>query len=135
VVFVPGLAERIFPRKIVEDPILPDVQRKDIELGRLITRRDQLENERLGLRIAVGAARDRVYLSYPRIDVQQSRPRVPSFYALEALRAAEGALPGFEEIASRAESTTRARPSGAGAVRPEAAIDEQSMTRPAGEFG
>ena len=124
VVFVPGLAERIFPRKIVEDPILPDVQRKEIELGRLITRRDQLENERLGLRIAVGAARDRVYLSYPRIDVQQSRPRVPSFYALEALRAAEGALPGFEEIASRAESTTRARLGWPAPERPEAAIDE-----------
>jgi ATP-dependent helicase/nuclease subunit B len=124
VVFIPGLAERIFPRKIVEDPILPDVQRKEIELGRLTTRRDQLENERLGLRIAVGSARDRVYLSYPRIDVQQSRPRVPSFYALEALRAAEGALPGFEEIASRAESTTRARLGWPAPDRPEAAIDE-----------
>ena len=87
VTFIPGLAERIFPKKIVEDPILPDVQRKEIEIGRLTTRRDRLELERLGLRIAVGSARDRVYLSYPRIDVQQSRPRVPSFYALEALRA------------------------------------------------
>jgi ATP-dependent helicase/nuclease subunit B len=121
VVFIPGLAERIFPKKIVEDPILPDVQRKEIDLT---TRRDQLEAERLGLRIAVGAARDRVYLSYPRIDVQQSRPRVPSFYALEALRAAEGALPGFEEIASRAESTTRARLGWPAPERPEAAIDE-----------
>ena len=123
-VFVPGLAERIFPRKIVEDPILPDAQRKEIESGLLTTRRDQLENERLGLRMAMGAASDRVYLSYPRIDVQQSRPRVPSFYALEALRAAEGALPGFEEIASRAESTTRARLGWPAPERPEAAIDE-----------
>ena len=123
-VFVPGLAERIFPRKIVEDPILPDTQRREIESGLLTTRRDQLENERLGLRMAVGAASDRVYLSYPRIDVQQSRPRVPSFYALEALRAAEGALPGFEEIASRAESTTRARLGWPAPERPEAAIDE-----------
>ncbi|HBB87988.1 MAG TPA: PD-(D/E)XK nuclease family protein [Blastocatellia bacterium] len=120
-VFIPGLAERIFPGKIVEDPILPDAQRKDSELT---TRRDQLEAERLALRIAVGAARDRVYLSYPRIDVQQSRPRVPSFYALEALRAAEGRLPGFEEIAARAESTTRARLGWPAPDRPEAAIDE-----------
>jgi CRISPR/Cas system-associated exonuclease Cas4 (RecB family) len=124
VTFIPGLAERIFPRKIVEDPILPDVQRKETDPGGLTTRRDQLEAERLGLRIAVGSARDRVYLSYPRIDVQQSRPRVPSFYALEALRAAEGALPGFEEIASRAESTTRARLGWPAPQRPEAAIDE-----------
>jgi len=124
VVFIPGLAERIFPRKIVEDPILSDGQRKEIDSGGLTTRRDQLEVERLGLRIAVGSARDRVYLSYPRIDVQQSRPRVPSFYALEALRAAEGALPGFEEIASRAESTTRARLGWPAPERTEAAIDE-----------
>ncbi|MCA1575653.1 MAG: PD-(D/E)XK nuclease family protein, partial [Acidobacteria bacterium] len=60
----------------------------------------------------------------PRIDVQQSRPRVPSFYALEALRAAEGVLPGFEEIAARAESTTRARLGWPAPERPEAAIDE-----------
>src|SRR6266542_3082975 len=121
VVFIPGLAERIFPRKIVEDPILPDVQRKDTELP---TRRDRVEVERLALRMAIGTARDRVYLSYPRIDVQQSRPRVPSFYALEALRAAEGVLPGFEEIASRAESTTRARLGWPAPENPAAAIDE-----------
>jgi RecB family exonuclease len=121
VVFIPGLAERMFPRKIVEDPILTDLQRKDTELP---TRRDRLEYERLALKMAMGAARERVYLSYPRIDVQQSRPRVPSFYALEALRAAEGALPGFEEIASRAESTTRARLGWPAPESPVAAIDE-----------
>jgi len=179
VVFIPGLAERIFPRKIVEDPILPDEQRAlrasapvdaagagesstpaglprrgprspdavpgragapvgalgagetpavparpDSAIAVLMTRRDRLELERLALRIALGSARERAYLSYPRIDVQQSRPRVPSFYALEALRAAEGVLPGFEEIAARAESTTRARLGWPAPERPEAAIDE-----------
>ncbi len=124
VVFIPGLAERIFPRKIVADPILPDEQRRDTAIAGLTTRRDRLELERLALRIALGSARERAYLSYPRIDVQQSRPRVPSFYALEALRAAEGVLRGFEEIASRAESTTRARLGWPAPERPEAAIDE-----------
>jgi ATP-dependent helicase/nuclease subunit B len=146
VVFIPGLAERIFPRKIVEDPILPDEQRqfragapvgapgagetpalpakRDSAIAGLTLRRDRLELERLALRIAFGSARERAYLSYPRIDVQQSRPRVPSFYALEALRSAEGVLPGFEEIASRAESTTRARLGWPAPERPEAAIDE-----------
>jgi ATP-dependent helicase/nuclease subunit B len=124
VVFIPGLAERVFPRKLVEDPIMPDKQRGETGVPGLATRRDQLELERLALRIAVGAARQRAYLSYPRIDVQQSRPRVPSFYALEALRAAEGVLPGFEEIAARAESTTRARLGWPAPERPEAAIDE-----------
>jgi ATP-dependent helicase/nuclease subunit B len=124
VVFVPGLAERIFPRKIVDDPILPDQQRRETAKAGLLTRRDRLELERLALRIAMGSARARVYLSYPRIDVQQSRPRVPSFYALEALRAAEGVLPGFDEIAARAESTTRARLGWPAPERPEDAIDE-----------
>ena len=95
-----------------------------LRIAGLTTRRDRLELERLALRIALGSARERAYLSYPRIDVQQSRPRVPSFYALEALRAAEGVLPGFEEIAARAESTTRARLGWPAPERPEAAIDE-----------
>lgn len=123
VVFVPGLAERVFPRKIVEDPILPDVQRGETD-SHLTTRRDQLDTERTALRIAIGCANDRVYLSYPRVDVQQSRPRVPSFYALEALRAAEGELPGFEEVRTRAESTVRARLGWPAPDDPNAAIDE-----------
>ncbi|HKE58010.1 MAG TPA: PD-(D/E)XK nuclease family protein, partial [Pyrinomonadaceae bacterium] len=124
VVFVPGLAERMFPRKIVEDPILLDKQRVETDPNGLTTRRDQLELERLALRLAVGAARERIYLSYPRVDVQQSRPRVPSFYALEALRAAEGVLPGFEEIAARAETNVRARLGWPAPEQPAAAIDE-----------
>jgi RecB family exonuclease len=48
-------------------------------------------------------------LSYPRLDLDQGRPRVPSFYAIEALRAAEGRLPGFDELARRAETIGDAR--------------------------
>ncbi len=124
VVFIPGLAEKIFPRKLVEDPILPDRQRQEAAGHTLLTRRDRLELERLGLRLAIGAARKRAYLSYPRVDVQQSRPRVPSFYALEVLRAAEGALPDFEQLKSRAESATRARLGWPAPKNPGEAIDE-----------
>ena len=124
VVFIPGLAEKIFPRKLVEDPILPDGQRQEAAGDLLLTRRDRLELERQALRLALGAARERAYLSYPRIDVQQSRPRVPSFYALEALRAAEGELPGFQELSSRAESATRARLGWPAPKSPAEAIDE-----------
>jgi ATP-dependent helicase/DNAse subunit B len=124
VVFIPGLAEKIFPRKLVEDPILPDGQRQEATGSTLLTRRDRLELERLALRLAVGAARERLFLSYPRIDVQQSRRRVPSFYALEALRAAEGRLPGFDELGSRAEAGTRARLGWPAPQHPREAIDE-----------
>lgn len=113
VVVVPGLAERLFPQKVTEDPILPDTARRT--LAGLAPERalevndDRIAKERLALKIAVGAARRRAILSYPRVDMDQSRPRVPSFYGLEVLRAAEGRLPGFDEIARRAEQGGAAR--------------------------
>ena len=75
----------------------------------LATNEQRLAQERLALGIAVGAAERRLYLSYPRLDLQQGRPRVPSFYALEAVRAAEGRLPNFAELDRRAEAETAAR--------------------------
>jgi len=109
VVFVPGLAEKLFPRKVVEDPILLDAERRQLDTTDLKTQKDRVSEERLALRLALGAASSRVYLSYPRIDIQQARPRVPSFYGLEALRAAEGTLRGFEELGLLAESGATAR--------------------------
>jgi RecB family exonuclease len=70
-----------------------------------------------------GAARERAVLSYPRLDVDGSRPRVPSFYALEALRAAEGVLPGFDELSRRAETFGEARLGWPAPARPADAID------------
>ena len=108
VVIVPGLTERVFPRKLNEDPILPDAARH--RLGHnLELQRDRVAAERLALRLAAGAARRRVLFSYPRVDLDQGRPRVPSFYALEVLRAAEGRLPGFDELARRATGEQASR--------------------------
>ena len=123
VVFIPGLAERLFPRKIVEDPVLLDASR--LALGAdLAVQPVRVGAERLALRLAVGAASARAVVSYPRLDMQQARPRVPSFYTLEALRAAEGRLPGFEEIAGRAHGGTSARLGWPAPERPEDAIDD-----------
>jgi ATP-dependent helicase/nuclease subunit B len=122
-VFVPGLAERMFPRKIVEEPILLDTLREQIS-GGLVTNQSRLENERLALALAAGAAQARICFSYPRLDLQaQPRPRVPSFYALEALRATEGRLPDFTELARRAETATTARLGWPGPPDPADAID------------
>ncbi|WP_437327043.1 PD-(D/E)XK nuclease family protein [Sorangium sp. So ce381] len=125
VVFVPGLAERIFPQKVVEDPILRDALRRAIAGGDsgLDTSDDRVARERLALRLAVGAARQRLVVSYPRVDMDQSRPRVPSFYGLELLRAAEGKLPGFGELERRAEQGGAARIGWPAPARPEDAID------------
>jgi inactivated superfamily I helicase len=91
-VFVPGLAERMFPRKIVEEPILLDALRIQIG-GGLTTNPSRLDNERLALALAAGAAECRICFSYPRLDLDAARPRVPSFYALEAVQATEGDFP------------------------------------------
>ncbi len=102
VVFVPGLAERVFPKKQREDPMLLDHLRERLD-ERLQTQVDRDRKERLLLRIAVGAATRRVYLSFPRLEVSESRPRVPSFYALDVFRAITGQVPNFEQLERQAE--------------------------------
>jgi ATP-dependent helicase/nuclease subunit B len=108
VVFAPGLAERIFPRKPREDPILLDDDRESLALP-LVTQRDRSDHERFLLRLAVGAASRRLYLSYPRIDVDKGRPRVASFYALEVHRALTGRIPDPEALARAAADIGRTR--------------------------
>ena len=44
--------------------------------------------------------RERLYLSYPRIDIAQARPRVPSFYALDIIRALTGSRPELRTSSS-----------------------------------
>jgi hypothetical protein len=83
-VLAPGLAEKMFPRKIVEEPILLDAMREQIG-GNLTTHTSRLAGERLALALVAGAAEQRICFSYPRLDLDQARPRVPSFYALEAV--------------------------------------------------
>jgi ATP-dependent helicase/nuclease subunit B len=124
VVFAPGLAERLFPRKAIEDPMLSDSDREALGAAELATRARRFAAERLALRLAAGAARRRIVLSYPRIDLEQARPRVPSFYALEVLRASEGRLPGFDELQKRAEGDTPAKLGWPAPDDPAAAIDE-----------
>lgn len=108
VVFVPGLAEKVFPQKVVEDPLLLDDARRAIG-EHLPTNAERSDDERLALRLAIGAARRRVVVSYPRLDVDQARPRTPSFYGLELLRVAEGRLRDFEYLAKKAARTADAR--------------------------
>jgi RecB family exonuclease len=124
VVFAPGLAERLFPRKAVEDPMLSDRERESLGTADLTTRTRRFAAERLALRLAIGAASRRVVLSYPRIDLEQARPRVPSFYALEVLRASEGRLPGFDELQKRAEGDSPAKLGWPAPADPREAIDE-----------
>ncbi|MGH7815196.1 MAG: PD-(D/E)XK nuclease family protein [Candidatus Binataceae bacterium] len=123
VAIAPGLAERVFPRKLTQDPILSDADRRRLG-GALADNRRRVAAERLALRLVAGAARDRAMFSYPRVDLDQGRPRVPSFYALEILRAAEGRLPGFDELARRAAGEQAARLGWPAPATPALAIDD-----------
>jgi ATP-dependent helicase/nuclease subunit B len=123
VVFVPGLAERLFPQKVIEDPVLRDAERAALSPW-LAQGSERVAAERLALRLAVGAASDRVVLSYPRLDVDQARPRVPSFYGLEVLHAATGHMPSFAELSQAADVSGAARIGWPAPARARDAIDE-----------
>lgn len=105
VVFLPGLAEGLFPRKMMEDPLLLDIYRQPP----LALQDERVVRERMLLRRAIAIAARRLIFSYPRVDVAQSRPRVPSLYALEILRAAMGRLPELRDFEKRAAEGAQAR--------------------------
>ena len=93
-----ALAERLFPQKPREDPmLLDDEMREPLDAG-LFVQEDRAKNERLLLRLAVGAPTERLWLSYPRLDVSGARPRVPSFYVLDVMRAITGRIPNHEAL-------------------------------------
>jgi ATP-dependent helicase/nuclease subunit B len=98
VVFLAGLAERLFPQRPHEDPMLLDKEMREPLGAGLALQDDRARTERLLLRLAVGAATERLWLSYPRIEVAESRPRVPSFYALDVMRAITGRIPKPQQL-------------------------------------
>lgn len=158
VVFVPGLAERTFPQKPRQDPILLDHVRRRLnaqEAGRpapgdrrpaaplsarpdlpgplhgadagslgLPVLDDRASAERLLLRLAVGAAARRLHLSYPRVELGESRPRVPSFYALDLERARTGRVPDFAVVEREAFARVQSRLAWPAPPSPDDAIDD-----------
>jgi ATP-dependent helicase/nuclease subunit B len=124
VVFVAGLAERMFPQKPHEDPMLLDEEMRVPLAAGLPIQETRGRMERLLLRLAVGAPTERLWLSYPRIDIAESRPRVPSFYALDVMRAITGRIPHHEELQERAVSEGDAMLAWPSPQDPARAIDD-----------
>jgi ATP-dependent helicase/nuclease subunit B len=108
VVFLPGLAEGLFPQKALEDPLLLDAFRKAADEN-LPLRHHRVDQERVRLHLAVAAANEKLVVSYPRMDVAEARPRVPSFYALELPRAIQGSLPELKKFEERTRDAAPAR--------------------------
>lgn len=121
IVFLPGLAEGIFPPKVTEDPLLLDEYRRPLGLDK---RDDRVARERLQVHVAAAAAGERLIFSYPRMDVGQARPRVPSFYALELLKAAAGAMPELRAFEKAAATATPSRLGWPAPAQTADAIDE-----------
>jgi ATP-dependent helicase/nuclease subunit B len=123
VAFVPGLAERLFPQKLREDPLLLDDLRRDLG-SELTLQDDRAEHERLLLRLAVGAATERLYVSFPRIETAEARARVPSFYGLEVMRAVTGRVPDHQQLELEASEEANASLAWPAPPRPDDAIDD-----------
>ena len=163
VVFVPGLAERMFPQKPRQDPILLDEARRRLNAPAASGNRrpaaplaapptlpagrrfppeaapfrgadsaplglpvldDRAAGERLLLRLAVGAAARRLHLSYPRLELGESRPRVPSFYALDLERARTGRVLDFRITEREAFERVQSRLAWPAPKKPGDAIDD-----------
>jgi CRISPR/Cas system-associated exonuclease Cas4 (RecB family) len=107
-VFLPGLAEDIFPKKAFEDPILLDDARRSISPW-LATQSIRVGRERLLFHAAAGAARSKLCVSYPRMDLGKGRSRSPSFYALDLLRSITGKVPDLRELQQRSTSHTQSQ--------------------------
>ena len=122
-VFLPGVSEGVFPRKTLEDPLLLDEFRRELDSS-LPTGDDRVRKERFLLHIAAGAAVKRLFVSYPRMDVGQGRGRVPSFYALDVLRAAQGRIPDLGELERRARETAMSRLGWPSPLEPFDAVDD-----------
>ncbi|MBI2376342.1 MAG: PD-(D/E)XK nuclease family protein [Deltaproteobacteria bacterium] len=124
IVFVPGLAEGVFPRKALEDPLLLDESRRRLS-AELDDQPRRFARERGLLRGATAAAREKLVASWPRTEVREGRPRVPSFYALDLIRAAEGSVPKLDDLERRASLVASAERLGWPAPEdPFAAIDD-----------
>jgi ATP-dependent helicase/nuclease subunit B len=111
-VCVPGLCEGTFPKPHFDDPLLAG-NLAELEAG-----------ERLLLRQACAAATKQIVLSWPRMELSSGRVRVPSFYVLEAARAATGSAMDRRAIERSAEQDIETRIGWPAPTDPRNAIDE-----------
>ena len=112
-VIIPGMVEKSFPAPARQDAILLDAERaamnRELEgkhpdsgaRGPIQLRGStRLDLERLFYRLAVGAACERLVLTFPRLTVGTGRERVPSSFVLATVEAATGRRMDFETVES-----------------------------------
>jgi ATP-dependent helicase/nuclease subunit B len=114
-VFIPGLAERVFPTAIRQDPFLNDQERAELNaISRgalyLSARSERLSEEALLFELARASARDELVCSYPRFEEGTGKERIPSsflrFIRGYSIDGAHGDLLDHERV-SRGASNAR----------------------------
>ena len=104
VLFIPGLVEKSFPLYVREDPIILDEERKLIndkieKKGAFLPlKSEQILEEPLLFYLAMNQAEERLLLTWPRLDPEKNRERVPSFFLLRALEILSGRRLRFEDL-------------------------------------
>jgi|GEM_PF-188720 len=122
-VFLPGLAEDIFPKRQFEDPLLLDAARQLVSPW-LATRNSKSADERRLLHVAAAAASVRLWISYPRMDLGRGGSRSPSFYALDVIRAIRGEIPNLDDLQRTAVEGAPSRIGWPAPLQADAAIDD-----------
>lgn len=100
VLFLVGMQEGVFPRRVREDPLLRDAARERLrDAGGywISTKLSGYEEEKLLFHLLVSSASERLYCSYTRSD-EDGRARVPSVYLLELCRASGVPAKEFEHV-------------------------------------
>lgn len=98
VTVLPGLVEGGFPAAPRQDPILLDAERRRV--GGLPLAGEARALERVRFALAAGSGARRLVLTYPRVDAESGRPRVPSFFVLDLLETVTGRRHDFDALAA-----------------------------------
>lgn len=128
-VFVPGAVEGAYPVRPSQDPVMLDAERAAFNerargRWRFGLRGERLAEEPLVFRLALGAARDFLRVSYHRLD-GEGRERFPSHYVVQLAAAMAGATFGAEDFDRAASAYPWFRRIGASeAPAAEDALDE-----------
>ena len=130
-VIIPGVAEKSFPPLIRQDAILLDHERKILNrsLGEKETEplplktEGRLEEERLLYRLAIGAAKEKLILSFPRIEIGTGKERLPSSFLLASVKALTGESTDFQKF-EKFPGFVRIPLSEIAVESPEKALDE-----------
>jgi ATP-dependent helicase/DNAse subunit B len=130
-VIIPGMAEKSFPPLIRQDAILLDHERKILNrsLGGKETEplplktEGRLEEERLLYRLAIGAAKEKLIFSFPRIEIGTGKERLPSSFLLASVKALTAESTDFQKF-EKFPGFVRIPLSEIAVKSPEKALDE-----------